>query len=74
MRVLKTILLLFFIVAIALFTFQNMEIVKLSFLNLHLEIPLSIASVSIYILGTISGGIVFSMLKKLSIEDTEKKS
>lgn len=73
MRLLKTILLLLFIAAIVLFAFQNMETVKLSFLNWHLEIPLSFASASIYILGAISGGIVFSMLKKLSIEDSDKK-
>lgn len=73
MRLIKTILLLLLIGVAVIFTFQNMEIVKLSFLNIHLEIPLSLASVAIYILGAISGGIVFSMLKKLTIEDSNKK-
>jgi uncharacterized integral membrane protein len=50
-----------------------MEIVKLSFLNWYLEIPLSFVSVVIYILGAITGGIVFSMLKRLAIEDSNKK-
>jgi len=73
MRLIKTILLLLLLGVAVIFTFQNMEIVKLSFLNIHLEIPLSLASVAIYILGAISGGIVFSMLKKLTIEDSNKK-
>ncbi|MPM04921.1 hypothetical protein SDC9_51202 [bioreactor metagenome] len=74
MRLLKTILLLLLIGVAVIFTIQNMEIVKLSFLIFHLEIPLSFASVSIYILGAFSGGIVFSMLKKLTIEDSNKKN
>lgn len=73
MRLLKTILLLLLIGVAVIFTIQNMEIVKLSFLNFHLEIPLSFASISIYILGAISGGLVFSLLKKLSLEDSNKK-
>lgn len=74
MRLVKTILLLLLIGVAIIFTVQNMEIVKLSFLNFHLEIPLSFASVGIYILGAISGGLIFSLLKKLTSEDSEKKN
>jgi lipopolysaccharide assembly protein A len=74
MRIIRTILLVLFIVAIVIFTFQNMETVKLSFLKWHLEIPLSLASVSLYILGALSGGLLFSMLKKLSSENSDKKN
>lgn len=73
MRILKTILLLILVGVAVIFTIQNMEIVKLSFLNFHLEIPLSFASVAIYILGAISGGLIFSLLKKLTLEDSDKK-
>jgi len=73
MRLLKTILLLLLIGVAVIFTAQNMEIVKLSFLNFHLEIPLSFASVAIYILGAISGGLVFSLLKKLTLKNTDEK-
>jgi uncharacterized integral membrane protein len=51
-----------------------METVKLSFLKWHLEIPLSLASVLLYILGALSGGLLFSMLKKLSSENSDKKN
>lgn len=74
MRLVKSTLLLLFVAAIGLFTFQNMKIIELSFLNWHLEIPLSVASVLLYILGAISGGLLLSMLKKLSFEDTDKKT
>lgn len=73
MRLFKSIALLLFIGAAILFSVQNMELVKLSFLNWHLEIPLSLASILLYVFGAISGGIVFSMLKKLSFEDSGKK-
>lgn len=73
MRLFKTILLLLLCGVAVIFIFQNMEIVKLSFLNIHLEIPLSFASVAIYIVGAISGGLVFSLLKKLTLEDSDKK-
>lgn len=72
-RLIKTILLLLLIGVAVIFTIQNMELVKISFLNFHLEIPLSFASVAIYILGAILGAIVFSMLKKLTTEDPNKK-
>lgn len=74
MRIIRTILLVLFIGAIVIFTFQNIETVKLSFLKWHLDIPLSIASVSLYILGAISGGLLFSMLKKLSSENSKGKN
>ncbi len=71
MRFIKTILLIILIAAIVIFTVQNMEIVKLSFLNWHLEIPLAISIVLIYILGAISGGIVLTLLKKLTKEKSK---
>jgi uncharacterized integral membrane protein len=74
MRLLKTILLLLLIGVAVIFTIQNMEMVKLSFLNFHIEIPLSFASIAIYILGAISGGLIFSLLKKLILENSDKKA
>ena len=74
MRLFKTILLLVLVGAAAIFTIQNMEMVKLSFLNFHLEIPLSFTTVAVYILGAISGSLIFSLLRKLTIENTGKKN
>ncbi len=71
MRLVKSILLLLFIVAIVTFTAQNMKIVSINFLNWHMEMPLSISSVLIYVLGAISGGIMFSTIKKPSAKSND---
>jgi len=69
MRVVKSILLFLLIVTIIVFTAQNMEIVRVSFLNWHLEMPLSITIVLIYLFGAVSGGIMFTIIKNLSTKD-----
>ena len=74
MKVFKTIVILLFIVAIGIFAVQNTDMVTISYLNWYLEIPLYIGSILFYILGGISGGLLFSMLKKLTQDsDKEKK-
>lgn len=74
MKFLKTIILLLLTGVAVVFILQNLETVKLSFLKWSIEIPLSFASASIYILGAISGGLIFSLLKKLTLEKSDKKS
>lgn len=64
-RVLKITVLVLFIGVLAVFTFQNIDTVRLLFFKWFLEIPLSIALVLVYILGAVSGGVLFSMLKNL---------
>jgi len=66
MKFLKTTLLFFFIAIAAIFVFQNFETVKLSFLSWNTQIPLSLAITVIYILGAVSGGLLYSLLKKLA--------
>ncbi|SDG38718.1 LapA family protein [Psychroflexus sediminis] len=72
MRTLKSILLLIIIIAATIFIFQNMETVSLKFIIWQLEIPLSAASILLYVLGAVSGGLIFSMLKKLAIENKSR--
>jgi len=72
MRLLKTILLLLFIGVVVIFIIQNLELVVLNFVVWKAELSLSIVSLSFYILGALSGGIVFSMLKKLSSSSSKK--
>ena len=74
MKFLKTILLLLLIGVAVIFIVQNLETVQLSFLKWSVTIPLSFATAIIYILGAISGGLVFSLLKNLTIEVSEKKN
>lgn len=72
-RVLQIILLVLFVSALAVFTFQNIYTIKLTFFSWFLEIPLSIAIVLIYIFGAVSGGLLFSVLKKLYKAAENKK-
>lgn len=74
MRLLKTILLLLLTIVAVIFFIQNLETVKLSFLKLSIEMPLSFASAALYILGALSGGLIFSLLKKLTLNDSNKKN
>ena len=73
MKFLKTFLLLLLLGVAVTFIVQNLETVQLSFLKWSVTIPLSFATAIIYILGAISGGLIFSILKKLTIEDSDKK-
>ena len=73
MKFLKTFVLLLLFGVAVIFIVQNLETVQLSFLKLSVTIPLSFATAIIYILGAISGGLIFSILKKLTIEDSDKK-
>ena len=74
MKFLKTFVLLLLFGVAVIFIVQNLETVQLSFLKCSVTIPLSFATAIIYILGAISGGLIFSILKKLTIEDSDKIS
>jgi uncharacterized integral membrane protein len=68
MRIVKSVSLLILIFALVVFTIQNLQTVTFTFIVWHLEIPLSIVSVLLYILGAISGGLLFSLVRRLSSE------
>lgn len=72
MRIIKFILLFLILATAIIFIIQNMETVSLKFITWRLEIPLSAASVLLYVLGAFSGGLLFSILKKLTHENKKK--
>lgn len=72
MKFIKSFVLLLFIGVVVIFIIQNLELVVLNFVVWKAELSLSIVSLSFYILGALSGGIVFSMLKKLSSSSSKK--
>lgn len=72
MKFIKSLVLLFFLGAVILFTFQNLETVRLSFISWHMELPLAFVSAILYILGALSGGLLFSMIKSLTIQNKNK--
>jgi uncharacterized integral membrane protein len=69
MRYVKTFLVLLFILLILIFSFQNLEVITLSFLMWHIDLPIVFASICIFLVGAITGGILFPMLRKASPED-----
>lgn len=74
MKILKTTLLLFFTAVALIFVLQNLNSVSLSFLTWNAQIPLSIAIAVFYILGAVSGGLMFSLLKKLAHKNKNSKT
>lgn len=72
MKTLKTILVIILVVIALVFAFQNFQTVDISFYKWSVEMPLSVAILGIYIFGALSGGILFSLLKKIATLD--KKS
>ncbi len=52
-------------VAVLLFKVQNLESVTISFLTMSVTLPLSVAMVGIYFLGTVSGGALIAGMRSL---------
>jgi lipopolysaccharide assembly protein A len=64
MRWLNIIIVALFAIATAIFAFQNLEIVTLSFLGFSARVPLAIMVVIIYVLGMATGGSLFALLRR----------
>jgi len=74
MKIFKTIMLILLLAIILTFTIQNIELAKFKFLNWSVELPLSVASIVIYVLGAATGGLLFSLLKKVTSPSEKEKS
>ena len=53
-----------FAAATLIFLVQNREIVSMDFLGFSLRMPLAVMAAIFYVLGAISGGSAFALLKK----------
>ena len=53
-----------FVVAIVLFSIQNVQSVTLSFVGFSIRTPLAILTAVVYALGAITGGSLFAALRK----------
>jgi len=53
-----------FVAATLVFVFQNVEAVTMSFLGLSIRAPLAVLAAVAYILGALSGGSLFALLRK----------
>ncbi len=53
-----------FVAAVIIFIVQNVGIVTMSFLGLSVRAPLAVVAAVVYILGAVTGGSLFAMLRK----------
>ena len=53
-----------FVAAILIFGFQNLGVVTMSFLGFSVRAPLAILAAVVYVLGAITGGSLYALLRK----------
>ena len=64
MRWLYLIVIIVFVAAIVLFAIQNLGLVTTSFLGFSVRAPLAVLAVIVYVLGAITGGSLFALLRR----------
>jgi putative membrane protein len=64
MRWVYLIVIIVFVAAIVIFGVQNREMVTTSFLGFSVRAPLAILAVIVYVLGAITGGSLYALLRK----------
>jgi uncharacterized integral membrane protein len=53
-----------FVAALIIFVFQNTESVSVSFLNGAITLPLAVVVVVVYVLGAMTGGSLYGLLRR----------
>lgn len=53
-----------FLATTIIFAVQNLQVVTISFLGLGLRAPLALLVVVIYVIGAVTGGALFALLRK----------
>jgi uncharacterized integral membrane protein len=64
MRWVYLIIVIVFVLAILIFIIQNRELVTMSFLGFGVRAPLAILAAVVYVLGAITGGSLYALLRK----------
>jgi len=64
MRWVYLIVIIVFVAAIVAFAIQNRELVTMSFPGLSVRAPLAVMAVIVYVLGAITGGSLFALLRR----------
>jgi putative membrane protein len=57
-------LVVLFAAAIIIFVVQNVQVVTMSFLGLSVRAPLAVLAAVAYVLGTLTGGSLYALLRK----------
>jgi len=64
MRWVHIVIIVVFVAIILIFVFQNLGAVTMSFLGFGLRAPLSILAAFMYVLGALTGGSLYALLRK----------
>ena len=64
MRWIYLVIIMLFVAATVIFAFQNLAVVTLSFLGLRASAPLALLIAGFYLLGAVTGGSVFALLRR----------
>ena len=64
MRWVYLIIIVVFVVAVLVFTLQNLGMVTMAFLGVSVRTPLAVLSVVVYVLGAATGASVLALLRK----------
>jgi uncharacterized integral membrane protein len=64
MRWVYLIIVIIFVAAVVLFAVQNLGAVTMSFLGFSARAPLAILAAIVYVLGAVTGGSLFALLRK----------
>ncbi len=73
MRWVYLIIVVLFVAAVVLFAAQNLGTVTMSFLGFSVRAPLAILTAIIYVLGAVTGGSLFALLRK-SVQGSRSRS
>jgi len=73
MRVFYAVLLVVFIVAIAIFCFQNMQTIAITYLGWSISAPLPIVVLLVYVLGMVTGWGVLDFVRRSIRRATEAR-
>ena len=60
-----------FVAAMIVFVIENREVVTMAFIGFSIRAPLALVAAGIYVLGAITGGSLFAVLRR-SIEGTRR--
>lgn len=64
MRWIYLAIIVLFVAAIIIFAVQNLAAVTMSFLGFSVRAPLAVLAAVVYVIGAITGGSVFALLRK----------
>ncbi|MBR0717478.1 hypothetical protein [Bradyrhizobium liaoningense] len=57
-------IIILFAIAIVVFAMQNLETVTMSFLGVNISLPLAVQTIVVYLLGAVTGGSLFALLRR----------